>query len=71
MANGGIVMPLLDPHTDERAAAVLQRVCPDRLIVGVPAREILLGGGGIHCITQQIPSYEITRIRPGPGKRLH
>ncbi|MDE2447640.1 MAG: agmatine deiminase [Gammaproteobacteria bacterium] len=72
-ANGGIVMPLLDPRTDEQAAAVLRRVCPERLIVGVPAREILLGGGGIHCITQQIPSYEIVRTRPGPGPgaKLH
>jgi agmatine deiminase len=69
-ANGGIIMPLLDPRTDEQAAAVLRRACPDRLIIGVPAREILLGGGGIHCITQQIPSYEIARTRPGPT-RLH
>ncbi|HEV2268820.1 MAG TPA: agmatine deiminase [Steroidobacteraceae bacterium] len=71
--NGGIIMPLLDPRTDEQAAAVLRRACPDRLIVGIPAREILLGGGGIHCITQQIPSYEIPRTRPGPGpgQKLH
>ena len=72
-ANGGIIMPLLDPRTDEQAAAVLRRACPDRLIIGIPAREILLGGGGIHCITQQIPSYEIPRTRPGPGpgQKLH
>jgi agmatine deiminase len=72
-ANGGIIMPLLDPRTDEQAAAVLRRACPDRLVLGVAAREILLGGGGIHCITQQIPSYEIARSRPGPapGKKLH
>jgi agmatine deiminase len=69
-ANGGIIMPLLDPQTDEQAAAVLKQACPDRVIVGVPAREILLGGGGIHCITQQIPSYAIARTRPGPT-RLH
>ncbi len=73
MANGGVIMPLLDPRTDEQAAAVLRRACPGRLIIGVPAREILLGGGGIHCITQQIPSYEIVRTRPNPapGAKLH
>ncbi len=71
LVNGGIIMPLLDPSTDRQAAEVLNRACPGRLIVGVPAREILLGGGGIHCITQQIPSYEIARTRPGPGKQLH
>ena len=72
-ANGGIVMPLLDPRTDDQAAAVLRRACPDRLIVGGGAGAILLGGGGIHCITQQIPSYEIARTRPGPapGAKLH
>jgi agmatine deiminase len=71
LVNGGLIMPLLDPRTDRQAAEVLSRACPGRLIVGVPAREILLGGGGIHCITQQIPSYEIARTRPGPGKHLH
>jgi agmatine deiminase len=56
IANGGIVMPLLDARTDALAAARLKRLFPGRRVVGVPAREILLGGGNIHCITQQIPS---------------
>jgi agmatine deiminase len=55
IANGGIVMPLLDDRSDRRAAAGLKRLFPRRRVVGVPAREILLGGGNIHCITQQIP----------------
>jgi agmatine deiminase len=55
IANGGIVMPLLDARTDALAAARLKRLFPRRRVVGVPAREILLGGGNIHCITQQIP----------------
>ncbi len=56
IANGGIVMPLLDAKTDSRAMAALRRLFPGRRVVGVPAREILLGGGNIHCITQQIPA---------------
>ena len=55
IANGRVVMPLLDAKRDADAADVLRRVFPRRDIVGVPAREILLGGGNIHCITQQIP----------------
>ena len=63
IANGGVVMPLLDPRSDAAAMAVLQRVFPDRQVVGVPGREILLGGGNIHCITQQIPSV-LRRRKP-------
>ncbi len=60
-ANGGIVMPLLDVRTDELAARGLAALFPDRRVVGVPAREILLGGGGIHCITQQVPARALQR----------
>ncbi len=56
IANGGIVMPLLDPATDRAASTKLKRLFPGRRVVGVPAREILLGGGNVHCITQQVPA---------------
>ncbi len=56
LGNSRIVFPLLDERFDEEAAAILGRCFPAREIVGVPAREILLGGGNIHCITQQVPS---------------
>ena len=56
LGNSRIVMPLLDPRHDEEAASILRRTFPDREVVGVPAREILLGGGNIHCITQQVPA---------------
>ena len=55
IANRQIVMPLLDRRHDAGAAAVLKRAFTGRRVVGVPAREILLGGGNIHCITQQVP----------------
>jgi agmatine deiminase len=56
LANGRVVMPLLDDRHDEEAAGILRNAFPDREVVGVPAREILLGGGNIHCITQQVPA---------------
>jgi agmatine deiminase len=61
IANGGIVMPLLDARTDRAAATRVRKLFPGRRVVGVPAREILLGGGNIHCITQQVPLGKKTR----------
>ena len=55
LANGRVVMPLLDEAHDDQAREVLAGLFPDRDVVGVDAREILLGGGNIHCITQQVP----------------
>jgi len=55
MANGGIVMPVFDDPRDAAALALVQSVFPDRTILPVKAREILLGGGNLHCITQQQP----------------
>ena len=55
VANGGVIVPVFDDPYDEPALEALQALHPDREVVGVQAREILLGGGGIHCITQQEP----------------
>jgi agmatine deiminase len=57
ITNGRVVVPLLDERTDDAALEVLAGVFPDHEVVGVPGcREILLGGGNIHCITQQVPA---------------
>jgi agmatine deiminase len=56
LGNSRVVMPLLDERHDEEAGAILQDCFPEREVVGVPSREILLGGGNIHCITQQVPA---------------
>jgi agmatine deiminase len=63
-ANGAVVMPLLDPGTDRAAQQQLAQLFPQRRVVGVPAREILLGGGNIHCITQQVPLASVRRAPP-------
>jgi agmatine deiminase len=53
--NGGAIVPTFDDPRDAGALEMLQKLLPDRRVVGIPAREILLGGGNIHCITQQQP----------------
>jgi agmatine deiminase len=63
LCNGAAIVPLLDARTDGEAVARLKRVFPERQIIGVPGREILLGGGNIHCITQQVPAAK-SRRRP-------
>jgi len=55
IANGAIIAPCFGVETDTAARKVLAGLFPGREIVMVPAREILLGGGNIHCITQQQP----------------
>jgi agmatine deiminase len=55
IGNSRVVYPLLDPTRDVEAATIIATTFPDREAVGVSAREILLGGGNIHCITQQVP----------------
>ncbi|WP_432460729.1 MULTISPECIES: agmatine deiminase [unclassified Agarivorans] len=55
ISNGQVIFPLLDERTDQQARDVLQQAFPEHQLIGVEAREIVLGGGNIHCITQQIP----------------
>jgi agmatine deiminase len=55
-ANGGLVVPTAGSAHDEYALERLREVFPARDIVGVPAQVLAYGGGGIHCITQQVPT---------------
>ncbi|MCR5526460.1 MAG: agmatine deiminase [Lachnospiraceae bacterium] len=41
--------------SDARALKIMSEICPDRKVIGIDSKAILLGGGNIHCITQQIP----------------
>ncbi len=56
IVNGAILCPQFDNKYDAEAMRVLQECYPDRVTEPIAgAREILLGGGNIHCITQQVP----------------
>ena len=57
LCNGAVIVPVagLDPHMDDDALKLIGSLYPGREVVGVESLTLALGGGGIHCITQQVP----------------
>jgi agmatine deiminase len=55
IVNGGVILPAFGDPNDAVARAKLEELFPERRVVTVPGREIVLGGGNVHCITQQQP----------------
>ena len=56
IANKGIVMPSFkDQKADYNAKTIVQSVFPDRKIITINGIDISMGGGNVHCITQQQP----------------
>ena len=55
LANGAVIVPAYGYDHDEEAIETYQALYPQREIVQVAINHIAIGGGGIHCITQQQP----------------
>ncbi len=56
IGNAAVVVPQYGAANDKAAVQVIQAFFPDRKAVGLRADHILTGGGGFHCISQQIPA---------------
>lgn len=61
LANGGVVVPVSGRSPDDQALELIAKLYPEREVVGVPGATLAFGGGGPHCITQQIPHGSATR----------
>ena len=55
VGNNVVLVPTFNDPNDERALDIIGHHFPDRKIMGVDCRDIIYGGGSIHCITQQEP----------------
>ena len=57
IANDSVIVPLAD---DKRQGgtplSIIRNTFPERKVVGISARALAKGGGGVHCITQQVPT---------------
>lgn len=58
IVNGGVIVPQYGDENDELALKQIQQMFPERKVVGVYTREIVYGGGNIHCITQHKPAVD-------------
>jgi agmatine deiminase len=55
LCNGAAIAPVCGAATDADALAVIAAAYPDREVIPVPGKVLAYGGGGPHCITQQVP----------------
>jgi agmatine deiminase len=56
LANGVALVPVFGAPSDQRALDVLGECLADREIVPIPAAELVIGLGAVHCLTQQEPA---------------
>jgi agmatine deiminase len=62
IANSAVLIPQFGDAADERAIAILRELFPQRAVVGLPSRDLVLGLGGFHCLTQQQPAIPPARL---------
>ena len=56
--NDAVILPQFGDKNDQRAISIIRECFSNRKIYAVDANEIVVGGGGIHCITMQQPAID-------------
>ena len=56
IANNLVLAPTFGDNNDAAALTTLEGLFPDRAVVGIPCRDLVLGLGTLHCMTQQQPA---------------
>jgi agmatine deiminase len=53
--NGAVLVPTAGAPSDDEALAIIAGEFPGREVIAVPGAVLAHGGGGVHCITMQVP----------------
>ncbi|WP_035617716.1 agmatine deiminase family protein [Hyphomonas johnsonii] len=56
ITNGAVIVPVYDERFGLVALSELRPLFPGRKVIGLPALNILRGGGSFHCMTREIPA---------------
>ena len=57
IANRQVLVPTFNDPNDRHALNIIAKCFPDREVVGIACRDLVLGLGTLHCMTQQQPSH--------------
>lgn len=57
LCNGAVIVPITGHEADTDMLDIIASCYPGRDVVGVPGDIIAYGGGGPHCMTQQVPVF--------------
>jgi agmatine deiminase len=55
ICNGAVIVPVAGAGTDSEALSIIAAAYPGREVIPVAGSVLAYGGGGPHCITQQVP----------------
>lgn len=58
LVNGGVILPVFGKEaakTDDAAKSTITSLFPDRKVIPVDGSKLIVEGGNVHCITQQMP----------------
>jgi agmatine deiminase len=55
LVNGGVVVPQFDDPADDQAVGILTDLFSQRVVMGLPATDLIWGLGAFHCLSQQEP----------------
>jgi len=64
LCNGAVIVPVCGDDSEAEALAVIGAAFPGREVMPVPGAVLAYGGGGPHCITQQVPVRSPAASRP-------
>ncbi len=55
IGNKAVLVPTFSDPSDEKALSIIKSCFPEREVVSIDCRDLIYGGGAVHCITQQEP----------------
>ena len=55
ISNGAVILPTYEKLYSKQAIRSLEQIFPNHDVFGLPANNIIQGGGAFHCMTRDIP----------------